>query len=98
MVCNSDIQRSLQESGFTREQSRALAKAFPRRRTTTSDPWMLAFAGVLVAAIGWNVVELGNTRDSIDSLEARMEARLDSMEQSLTRIETILQERLPSRQ
>ena len=95
MASNSDIQQSLQESGFTREQSRALTEAFPRRRSTGSDPWMLAFAGVLVAAIGWVVVELGNTRNSIDTLETRMEARLDSMEQSLTRIETILQERLP---
>ncbi len=59
---------------------------------------MLAFAGLLVAAIGWVVVELGNTRDSIDNLETRMEVRLDTMEQSLTRIETILQERLPSPQ
>ncbi len=98
MPTNSDIQQSLQESGFTREQSRALAEAFPHRRSTTLDLWMLAFAGLLVAAIGWVVVELGNTRDSIHNLETRMEVRLDTMEQSLTRIETILQERLPSPQ
>ena len=91
MAGNSDIQQSLRKSGFTQEQSRALTAAFPRQRSTGSDPWMLAFAGVLVAAIGWVVVELGNTRGSIDTLEAR----LGLVEQSLTRIETILQERLP---
>ncbi|MCY3872696.1 MAG: hypothetical protein OXF88_00205 [Rhodobacteraceae bacterium] len=94
--------RTLEESGLTRPAAEAIAEAFERRRRPRDDPWMLAYAALLTALLvggfGWTAAQFNALDRKIDSKIDALDSKIDVHSERLTRIETLLSERLPASQ
>ena len=97
-MVDASLVRTLEEGGLTRPAAEALAEALARRRSPRDDPWMLAYAALLTALLvggfGWTATQFS----AIDSKFEAVDSKLDEHSDRLTRIETLLIERLPAPQ
>ncbi len=88
--------RTLEDGGLTRPAAEAIAEALDRRRRPRDDPWMLAYAALLTALLvggfGWTAAQFDAVESKIDALDSK----IDAHGERLTRIETLLSERLPA--
>ena len=92
MANTATLIRTLEEHGLKRPAAEAIASAIENSARHRPDPWMLAYAGVLTIALGWQIVALDGVRSEIDEARTavaangerlvRIETRLDAMETS----------------
>lgn len=102
---DASLIRTLEEGGLTRPAAEALT----RRRSPRDDLWMLAYAALptalLVGGFGWTAAQFSAIDGKFETLENKfdrkfeaVDSKLDEHSERLTRIETLLIERLPAPQ
>ena len=98
-MADSRLARTLEEAGLSRRAAEAVANALDRdrRRPRAADPWMLAYAALLVGGFGWTAARFDAVDAKIDTLDAKVDAvdaKIDAVVERLARLETIIDERL----
>ena len=102
---STNLHNDLIEAGFDAKQATVLAHAIAAPVPPAAPIWPIpVIAAVLVAAIGIvgggvykNGDRIDANRDRIDAVETRLSGDIANVSERLTRIETLLEERLPAR-
>lgn len=105
-AAETKLVRSLEEGGLSRRAAVELVAALDQSRCLErrSDPWMLAYAVLLLAltagGFGWMNSRIdtqdAKTTAQFGTLAAKIDETREEMFQRFTAIETIIDERLPS--
>ena len=98
--------QNLEAAGADPRLAAVLAESFARagaqRHRGPSSISILAAAmgfgfALLTAAMGWILIEVHATRDRLEGVETRLSGGIQDLSQRMTRMETLLEERLPPR-
>ena len=94
---------ALEEDGLSRREAEVIANALDYGHTQRNSPWMVACGLLLVVVVvggfGLSAAELSaidSRHHALDQNLTALERKVDSNAERLTRIETLIMERLPA--
>lgn len=89
-----ELHDALVKAGIDRQAAHELMRRVERRSGPSA---MSILVGAVIGGFGLLAIGIGWVKSDIEALDARVSAMETSVSERLTRIETILEERLPAR-
>ena len=101
MATTTDLRDALVKAGVDQDAAIEIQRRLQRRSGPSAMSILVgataAGFGLLAIGIGWVKSDVGELRTRIDSVETRLASDIHSLSERLTRIETLLDERLPDK-
>ena len=102
MATTTDVRDALVKAGVDQDAAFEIQRRLERRSGPTAMSILVgataAGCGLLAIGIGWVKSDIAETRTELRAEIAASRERIDAVADRLTRIETLLEERLPERQ